>query len=644
MELRGKRTDRAAALSRAMTVADSPPGAVGDALETAAGAGAFTSQTGLPSKVAQEKNSDDDAFFGGVSLGNDFSDTDDDGDKDAAAAAAAAFTSAPKKRNRSDTHKLRYRRDRRAKTDALRQMAAEGEASEDDWRPAKQNKRSPAYDAPVEALFVKLVEQLRVLNTGIFSDGRLGHYLLCGGAYVPFAKANLVAIYQKEFDVTCSLADLPRLDKAIKTYVRFKLDQLTTPTDDSVLVSMRNLARRAIAFRDGSCLKFDEHGNCSYRDTMQSDMLFFEDELADALPPAQLRELLAFINDKVDPPAMGELSKLIRAVICDDGITEQWLTLEARSLADFPDAAKWSVVACGVQRRVGKSLLLMLFSKAVGPSLARKVETYHRTAFTGDGGGGSQVARAASAAYGRARKLLVDEVGQGQVRVDWDAVKLWQDELQPVNAPWAKSDGTGQPYVRRAARVDFTSNADDPHAVFKRELAPEDKRGVLCLKLSDTSDSDERKKERINAAEELSKWMAGERGRSVEEARMAAIALVVKYTKGRVPNRCEPHEWNTLDKLEMHTAQVRLRVWLDANASRFRRGGTDDKLYPRDVLKASTIEVGVGSQALKKPYAALAEFLRERCELLGSFEERRDTNNTVYYCGLRMEASEATLT
>jgi hypothetical protein len=152
---------------------------------------------------------------------------------------------------------------------------------------------------------------------------------------------------------------------------------------------------------------------------------------------------------------------------------------------------------------------------------------------------------------------------------------------------------------------------------------------------------DERKKERIKAAEELSKWLAGERGSSVEEARMAVIALVVKYAKGRVPNRCEAHDWNTLDKLEMQTAEALLRVWLDANVTRFRREETDDKLYPKDVLKASMIRVGVGSQALKKPYAALAEFLRER---LGSFDEGRDTNGTVYYCGLRMEASEATMT
>jgi hypothetical protein len=95
------------------------------------------------------------------------------------------------------------------------------------------------------------------------------------------------------------------------------------------------------------------------------------------------------------------------------------------------------------------------------------------------------------------------------------------------------------------------------------------------------------------------------------------------------------------DKLETQTTETQMRAWLAANASRFHRGETGDKLYPKDVLKESMIQAGGGSQALRKPYAALAEFLRKR---LGSFEERRDTNKTVYYCGLRMEASEATLT
>ena len=82
MELRGKRTDRAAALSRAMAVAGSPPGAVDDALATAfdrdATAGPDKETPPLPLE-----DSDDDAAFGGLMPGsylmhggNDFSDTD----------------------------------------------------------------------------------------------------------------------------------------------------------------------------------------------------------------------------------------------------------------------------------------------------------------------------------------------------------------------------------------------------------------------------------------------------------------------------------------------------------------------------------------------------------------------------------------
>ena len=114
---------------------------------------------------------------------DDFSDFYDVGDKDNAAAAAAAPAAAAthasprEKRKRADRHQLRERRERRerlgrrAKTDALRQLAAEGEPSDDDGRSVKRaNRWTASFDDPVKTMFAKLIKERRVLYTGLFSS------------------------------------------------------------------------------------------------------------------------------------------------------------------------------------------------------------------------------------------------------------------------------------------------------------------------------------------------------------------------------------------------------------------------------------------------------------------------------------------
>ena len=148
---------------------------------------------------------------------------------------------------------------------------------------------------------------------------------------------------------------------------------------------------------------------------------------------------------------------MVKAIICNDADVDRFFTLEARTLAGMDDAAKWSTTFFGEARKVAKTLLASMFKSVAGPVVTQLIKDEHRPAFTSAGGGGARVLRAARATYGRARKLVLDEVGQTKARAEWVNVKRWQDEFKPMSAPGSGANNTHELDVKLSARIDFTS-------------------------------------------------------------------------------------------------------------------------------------------------------------------------------------------
>lgn len=503
---------------------------------------------------------------------------------------------------------------------------------------AKQTNQfsTPNIDESVTSLFIDLIKSGRILTTSCFS-GVPQHYLRQNGAFVPCSKVETVALFENHFGMDVPLEATGRLSTAMKQYMTHKLGGASINTSEQQVQSMRNAARMALAFEDGVSLVFNGKGGCKLQETTDG-LVLFTGEVAAALSPGSKDALRAVVaNPCVLPPAAREFVALVRAIIGNDALTDQLLTLEAHTLAGLDDAAKWCVNAFGEKRDVGKTLILSMFNIVAGTVFFRRIADNHRSAFTADGTGGVQVATAAQKAYGSARKLLLDEISTSNVRANWDTIKLWQNAYQVFHSPWR----TGGPLVLRATRVDVSGNYIDPNNAFKGSIALEDKRGILCVKISDPGEPEAVTAQRVLRARELSAWLRGEGSRTLDEVRLALLAVIVHYASGkRIPDRNQPHDWFTLDKYEKDTPEAQMRVWFAQNEALFTRGTESDRVYPARVFKRAGIALGTGGAALKRPYEALHELMWAKFGHATDGDvplgDRKDTNNMVYISGVRM--------
>jgi hypothetical protein len=679
LELRGKRTDRAAALSRAMAVAVSPPGAVDDALATAfdrdATAGPDKETPPLPLK-----DSDDDAAFGGLMPGsylmhggNDFSDTD-------TTPAAEQMV-----KRRGVKRKRESGRWGRKTTKLFPGGAAEVTKL---WKAIKESQKN--FPGGKKLPGVEVVRLMEHLTRALYDDSvdvedrrrraaTIIAYLLgtrpVGGAtgttlfYHPQSTGSIVFVPAGPVEVEeiarAALAAIPTVGRMGRPSLEhFKNchspirltscgiekdcgDAFLATLDPKGLLPLRNaIVRFGAANEDWHVVVTPkEKVTARFTKTLAVDWNrdFFklkrvEDPAGGWSLVTETGQCFKPRDTFVNSPVYTNFLQYYRFAggwsdgappDALDGAIQLTRIMALITLEKLPEQ-KAAVVISGPVNS-GKSSLHEIMTAPLGRFLAP-------IALRGTDQNHSVINFAVRHSMTTCKLVVLAE--QGSFNVDVLREVLGNNLISVKNTASATA-GIEAPVratvlleVNDAARVKLGSDDSGlAHKVFCVPLAALDAAhvplgGKEALKSFAASHATE-----IFFLQLIS-LAAPEAGRAVADYWRHKAPL--PDSKWRPPMLVE-----VSDKLETQTTEARMRAWLDANANRFCRGGTGDKLYPKDVLKESMIQVGGGSQALKKPYAALAEFLRKR---MGSFEERRGTNKTVYYSGLRMKASEATLT
>ena len=228
------------------------------------------------------------------------------------------------------------------------------------------------------------------------------------------------------------------------------------------LRKMRDRARRGYLFADGAYLAFNDSGSatfypkglppdCEYR------VLFFgDDELLGALSEKHKQALEEYTDGlRGGEAALPECAQklydaLAKMVAGGAPALDALLTLEARAFAGCTDAHKFIALFYGNEKDVGKSLLTTellgcLHCKRLFGTVDVSADKKYFIAETGDN------MRATQWKYGRARKLVLDDVGETAKRVVQGGPLKARAPAPPATAvPGACARGRRLAHLRRS--------------------------------------------------------------------------------------------------------------------------------------------------------------------------------------------------